>query len=681
MITLPININQKIITFILNYKYEDNQYIFEISDMNNYYILDKIKDVLLLPCLNTFFCLDYLKVILIENKFILNIFEYNNKKYIISDYFFYLIQFSEINFELNFFTNLVNQINKLENNNYKLITWKELKNENFVESLCEYLKNYKPLDIDNFNLNYTIFFLYFNPVYTNKNIKGNKHNNFPKKIIQNGNQLKKEKFSFLESDSFTLEEHYSFLKSNINFNNFINSIFYLFKNDKFKKIKLIKIKNNIVSCFIDDIFIDITDIKLSVYPSLNIKITWEKIISFFILKYDLLFKKKEDKYIEDFINDYNFPLRYDKKKLDNNFKQIILYFLNSNNMHNNNIQSNNIQSNNIQSNNIQSNNIQSNNIQSIIIDEKDKIIYPENIEKLLQNKSKTKLNILLNNILKILYNSKNNNYDKIIFNSKVYNEPILFEVLKNLLEDSYIINTYNIYNFNKLKEYFTIIIIIKQILKNLNWKNISNNLKHLHFLIKNTNLLYFKGRYNRNVFPDNFDTNIKKIIKEPLEMFKYLRSEKDYIRWVYFMDININNIYLNQIIVDKKDFEILGEILYRFSILKEQNLKNNEYLYLLKMCKNNKHLVLFNNRVNIKLREYFIKSNILNLGFLAKHLNWEKDIDISLEDISSSTFENFNNLSIEDLKKQYIIINKKYNKYKGKYIKLKTTTETINSLK
>jgi hypothetical protein len=646
MITLPININQKIITFILKFKKENEQYIFEVSEMNNNYVLDKIKDVLLLPCLNTFFCIDYLKVKLIENKFHLNIFEYNNKKYIITDYFFYLISFSEINFELNFFTNLVNQLDKIEKTtkcDFKLITWNELKNENFVEELCEYLKNYKPLDIDSFNLNYTVFFLYLNPVYTNKNIKGNKHSNFPKKIIQNGNLLKKEKFVFLESDYFTLEDHYLFLKSNINFNNFIDSYFYLFKNDKFKKIKLIKIKNNIVSCNIDDNYIEITDIKLSVYPSLNIKITWEKIISFFISKYDSFVKKKESKNIEELINDYNFPLRYDKKKLDNNFKEIILYFFN--------------------------NNINNNNNYNYIIDDKEKITFSENIEKLLLNKSKTKLNILLNNILKILHNAKNNNYDKIVFNTKIYNEPILFEVLKNLLEE---------FNFYKLREHFTNIIIIKQILKNLNWKNISNNLKQLHFLIKNNNLLYFKSRYNRNVFPDNFDTNIKKIIKEPLEMFKYLRSEKDFIRWVYFMDSNINNIYLNQIIVNKNDFEILGEILYRFSILKEQNLKNNEYLYLLKICKNNKHLILFNNRVNIKLKEYFIKSNVLNLGFLAKHLNWEKDIDISLEDISIN-IDNIDN--IDELKKQFIIINKKYNKYKGKYIKLKTTTETINYLK
>jgi hypothetical protein len=646
MITLPININQKIITFILKFKKENDQYMFEVSEINSNYVLDKIKDVLLLPCLNTFFCIDYLKVRLIENKFHLNIFEYNNKKYIITDYFFYLISFSEINFELNFYTNLVNQLDKIENqakSDFKLITWKELKNENFVEELCEYLKNYKPLDIDSFNLNYTVFFLYFNPVYTNKNIKGNKHSNFPKKIIQNGNLLKKEKFAFLESDCFSLEDHYLFLKSNINFNNFIDSYFYLFKNDKFKKIKLIKIKNNIVSCNIDDNNIEITDIKLSVYPSLNIKITWEKIISFFISKYDSFVKKKKSKNIEELINDYNFPLRYDKKKLDNNFKEIILYFFNNNNNNNNNY--------------------------NYIIDDKEKITFSENIEKLLLNKSKTKLNILLNNVLKILHNAKNNNYDKIVFNTKIYNEPILFEVLKNLLEE---------FNFYKLREHFTNIIIIKQILKNLNWKNISNNLKQLHFLIKHTNLLYFKGRYNRNVFPDNFDTNIKKIIKEPLEMFKYLRSEKDFIRWVYFMDVNINNIYLNQIIVNKSDFEILGEILYRFSILKEQNLKCNEYLYLLKICKNNKHLILFNNRVNIKLKEYFIKSNVLNLGFLAKHLNWEKDIDISLEDVSINIY-NIDN--IEDLKKQFIIINKKYNKYKGKYIKLKTTTETINYLK
>jgi hypothetical protein len=656
---IPININQKILTIVLKYKIENNQFVFEVSENNSNYILDKINDFILLPCMNTFFCLDYLKINLIDKKFVLNIFEFNNKKYIVSDYFFHLISFSEINFELNFYTNLVNQLTITENNtnrDFKLITWKELKNHKFIESLCEYLKNYKPLDVDNFNLNYTIFFLYLNPIYTNKNIKANKFNNFPKKIIQNGNSLKREKFSYLESDLFSLEEHYSFLTNNINFNNYSNHYFYLFKNDKFKKIKLIKIKNKMVNCFIDDNEIIITDIKLSVYPSLNIKITWEKIISFYIIKLTKnLTIINSINNIKEYISNYTFPLRYDKKKLDINFEKIIFFFLQ--NLNNEDI---------------------------IKIDEKEKIHYSEEIEKLLSTKIKTKLHLLLNNLLKILYKSKNNNYDKIIFNSKIYNEPLLFEVLKNLLEKYYNDN-YNdnniitIFNLDKLKFYFSNIIIIKQILKNLNWKNISFNLKQLKFLIENTNLLYFKGRYNRNVFPDNFDTNIKKIIKEPLDMFKYLRSEKDFIRWIYFMDHNINNIYLNQIIINNNEYEILGEILYRFSILKEQNLKNNEYLYLLKICKNNKHLVLFNNRVNIKLKEYFIKSNVLNLGFLAKHLNWEKDIDISLEDLSNDTIEklqNFNNLSLDDLKKQLIIINKKYNKYKGKYIKLKTLTET-----
>jgi hypothetical protein len=650
-ITLPININQKIISFSLVCNIEDSQILLEISKLNNNYILDKIKDDLKLPCMNNHLCLDYLKFKLIENKLVFNIYEYNNKKYLISDYFFYLFQFSENNFELNFVTNLVNQLN-IENINLKLITWKELKNEKFVENLCEYLKNYKPIDSDLFNLNYTVFFLYLNPIYTNKNIKGNKHSNFPKKIIQNGNLLKKEKFSFLESDLFTLEEHYSFINQSINFNDYSNYHFYLFKSNKFKKIKLIKIKNNIINCFIDDNNINITDVKLSVYPLVNVKINWEKIISFFISKYmvnDNNINNTNNSTIEDKINNYNFPLSFDKKKLDDNFKDILIYFLNDN----------------------------------FTVDDKEKIIYSESIEKILISKSKTKLNILLNNLLKIFYNSKNNNYDKIIFNSKIYNESILFEVMKNILEDNTNekIPIYQIYNFSKLKEYFTNIIIIKQLLKTLNWKNISYNLKQLSFLIKNANMLYFKGRYNRNVFSDNFDTNIKKIIKEPLEMFKYLRSEKDFIRWIYFIDNihNVNNIYYNQIIIEKTEFDILGEILYRFSILKEQNLKSNEYLYLLKICKNNKHLVLFNNRVNLKLKEYFIKSNVLNLGFLAKHLNWDKDIDISLEDVSNDTIENFDKLSIEDLKKQYLIINKKYNKYKGKYIKLKITTETMTS--
>jgi hypothetical protein len=671
MITIPVNINQKILTINISYNIENNNtYVFEISKTNNNpYLIDKIREYILLPCCNTFFCLNYLKINIIDIQdiklsLILNIFEYDNKKYIVSDYFFYLISFSDVNYELNFYTNIITQLNKDKNNtisnDLKLITWKELNDDNFLDHFCIYLKNYKPINETQnniFTINYTLFFLYINPIYNNKNLKKLKHNNFPKKIILNANLIKKEEFSFLESDNFSLEEHYTFIKNDKYIYKYIcNKNYFLIKNNKFKKVNLLKIKGNTINCIMDTYELEINDVILSLYPIINTIITWEKLISFYTLKI-LNTKNTEDNCIETLINNYNFPLRYDKKKLDNTFEKIMIYFLT-----------------NFETTFLLGKN---NDISNIInIDEKDKIIFKEDIEKLLNTKSKTKLSILLTNILKILYNSKNNNYDKIIFNSKIYNESILFEVLKNLLENNelYILypNIIKTFNFIPLKKYFTNIIIIKQILKNINWKNISYNLKQLKFLIDNTQLLYFKGRYNKNVFPINFDTNIKKIIKEPLEMFKYLRSEKDFIRWIYFVDnINIlNNIYFNNIIINSDDFEILGELLYRFSILKDQNLKNNEYLYLLQICKKNKHLILYNNRINLKLKEYFVKSNILNLGFLAKHLNWDKDIQVSLDEM--------NNISIEELQKQFIIINKKYNKYKGKYIKLKTTTETNN---
>ena len=61
----------------------------------------------------------------------------------------------------------------------------------------------------------------------------------------------------------------------------------------------------------------------------------------------------------------------------------------------------------------------------------------------------------------------------------------------------------------------------------------------------------------------------------------------------------------------------------------------------------------------------------INLGYFAKHLNYNNSIE-KIE-ITDSNINDINNITVK-LKK----ITKKYYKYKGKYMKTKTTSSTIN---
>ena len=63
-----------------------------------------------------------------------------------------------------------------------------------------------------------------------------------------------------------------------------------------------------------------------------------------------------------------------------------------------------------------------------------------------------------------------------------------------------------------------------------------------------------------------------------------------------------------------------------------------------------------------------MNSNI-NLGYLAKHLTWDKNIKISLSDCKDT--------ESDILKDKIKNISKKYYKYKGKYLRLKKDTSSL----
>ena len=183
--------------------------------------------------------------------------------------------------------------------------------------------------------------------------------------------------------------------------------------------------------------------------------------------------------------------------------------------------------------------------------------------------------------------------------------------------------------------------------------------------------LFYNDRMNKNLVPLNFDSRLKKLIYNPFMMFKYLRKDKDFIKWVKFLDIKINEIFNNKVDLNDKNLVSLAKLIHLLVDIESQNLDDLSYNKFINFCRNNKKLILYNSRVNIKIKSCFkfLKIN-LNLGFISKHIT-SKEIELNDD-------KNFNKL--KNLEKQLEKISKKYYKYKGKYVKLKRDTENTSSI-
>ena len=151
--------------------------------------------------------------------------------------------------------------------------------------------------------------------------------------------------------------------------------------------------------------------------------------------------------------------------------------------------------------------------------------------------------------------------------------------------------------------------------------------KILNLFYKNYSIVYYQDKINKNIIPDNFDFKIKKIIENPFEMYKYLRKEKDFIKWTKFISERIIQLYLIPISLSSEDFNHIGKLLFLLFNINEQNIKDASYINFINFCNLHNKLILESNRINLKIRDYFptLKCN-LNLGFLAKHLTWNKEI-------------------------------------------------------
>jgi hypothetical protein len=191
-------------------------------------------------------------------------------------------------------------------------------------------------------------------------------------------------------------------------------------------------------------------------------------------------------------------------------------------------------------------------------------------------------------------------------------------------------------------------------------------LNYLNIFYKNNDIVHYQDKLNRNIIPENFDYRIKKIIENPFEMYKYLRKEKDFIKWSNFISDKVIQLYNIPISLSSNDFNNIGYLIYLLFNIKEQNIKEPNYLNFINFCNLHNKLILDASRINIKIKEYFpyLKCNI-NLGFLAKHLTWDKEI-INLDDIKQEK-----SADIIALETKLEIVTRKYYKYKAKYLESK----------
>ena len=336
---------------------------------------------------------------------------------------------------------------------------------------------------------------------------------------------------------------------------------------------------------------------------------------------------------------YNFPLKHNRCYLDNNFDNILYLSL----LHHNIIYTNNKN-------------------------------YNELLNSKINDNIPFKLKNLYINILKLIINLLNDDFENITYNQKFYCDYLHRNIIK-----IFFTNTNSIFVkifrekvssriFEKFRNIVYTNMLLLDITHKLTWNNLSKKLNYLNVFYSNNDIVYYQNKINKNIIPEYLDIKIKEIIENPIEMFKYLKNEKDFIKWSKFITNKILNIYNNSFSLGTNDLVNIGIMINLLFNIKEQNLKEENYNKFISFCNQNNKLILDNNRINLKIKECFNLKVNLNLGYLAKHLT-------SNEIINTFSFEYNDNE--KKLLEKIEILTQKYLKYKNKYNEL-VKTNIIN---
>ena len=590
-------------------------------------------------------------------------------------------------------------------------------------------------EISQLYLNFSTYLIYLHPLFTNKSIKEyQKKFDITKKIVNITNAIKLNKYSIFSSNEYSFNEHYSRL--NLNNNNslkmehipevgsyspqlLLNELKIGFKyfikspeQNKFFQIEIHNINDDIIHTnnnqayifgnykwyfYIPNLEFDIDIILFNLlsnqknfeelFEKTNLKIDpvhTKKLLEYYnnnnnecsliylrqyfeetysdmeIIKRnnysDGFFQYITNKYTDKesviqilkiLFNNYTYPIK--QNKLDRNFDHILYFSFN--------------------------------NLTLLFNSEtKDKNVFLENtINELIPIKVRTlyfNLINLMNNIV------AKNNFNFLISNQKFYNDylhRIIIRTLFNknkLLSSTFINNKISVLQLEKIKNIFQNSILCIDIVGRLTWSNLPKRLNYLDILYSNNDIIFFIDRLNKNIFPDNLDGRLKKIIEQPNEMFRFLRKEKDFIKWLKFLsqiknNSSLTNLFYTPISLSSEDIIHLGKIIFLLINIVDQNLKDESYLKFINYSQKYYKLILDNTRINLKIKENFpfLKVN-LNLGFLAKHLTYNKEGSINLEEELEKTQDLIK--MEEELKR----ITKKYHKYKIKYSQSKKVDGT-----
>jgi hypothetical protein len=245
----------------------------------------------------------------------------------------------------------------------------------------------------------------------------------------------------------------------------------------------------------------------------------------------------------------------------------------------------------------------------------------------------------------------------------IYN--ICYEILKNITNKSFFKNYKKIYEKNIYTSIF------KTIIFNDNFLEINNDIllylqkyfnenyvcycicKNLNYFFINYQIDYYKYIYNelnKNLlFFDILDIKIKEIIQKPYLLFNKLKDKLSILKWLQIISKFINLLYYQPIKIENNDIINLSELLYYFTKVNEQKITCTNYKNLIHIANKHKNLIIFNDRINLKINDIFIDKNI-NLGHLVKNIKNNSNI------VFYDETENINKYKM------------KYLKYKGKYL-------------
>jgi hypothetical protein len=732
IIKLPICQDNKIIfsNFFVEKKNNPNKYIISLFNRNYENKILKIK----VPLCNSFEGISYLDLF-----FPLELTINKNKLYFQN--FMQKIFLSQSDLPIDFFIQLENSIKKIDAHTflnlsdlktYETEIWKYLETFNDNILTVNYLETIKKLwEVSNLYLNYGIYLIYIHNEFTNKSIKTyQKQFNIQKKIITISNFIKTIKYSINSSNLYNYSEHYSKLNNSkaqiielkIGYKYFLKVPFSetsKLQNNKFFQIDIFNISNGIIHTSNNKAYIFNNYEWYFYLPNLEINFD---IIIFNLIKtkevYEEIFEKTNlkiekihtNKILEYYYDDNECSLIYMRKFFENEFDDLTIL---SRNNYSITFFDYIIQkySNNIEditkiykilfanySYPIKQNKLTNSfdfilyfsliNLDNIIKDTTtEKIFIENNINDFIPFKVRT----LFYNLIQFFYSIiKKNNFQILYFNQKFFNDYLHRCVLKNILfsdknSKSNLINLLFLSKINPNQKEKIISILKNTLLcidvaNRLTWNNLPKKLGYLEIFYNNKDLLITVDKLNKNIFNDTLDTKLKKIIETPFEMFKYLKKEKDYIKWIKFLGPLNLELFYTPISLSTDELKHLGILLYLLNNIKEQNIKEISYIIFINYAQKYNKLILDNNRINLKIKEYFnyIKCPI-NLGFLAKHLTFKFN-DIKLDDDSEKNIESYKIQDYLKLKEEIKKITKKYYKYKSKYINIKNPEQTIEIL-